>query len=620
MLHQITRFLQVQAYSNSPEIPSAVAALPVPSATNERFNSPAFSHGKERIVTNRHAPARSNHASRRQARAYGSNVTRYPQLKQLDALRELDWQLNHENHCWLKYHEPADFPKLRMAVEDGLINVAEALVVARDLPGNAAFLSKLECGSNAEETGLFMAARSGDLACVHAALHSDYPESLTAVNAERQTPLMLAALHGHSDIVSTLLAEKVRCAAQGIKTLTELSAIAHERGHQWLGERIDSKTEKTTLNRAVRSELLGAWQLALSQGHQALAGSLLEIWRGALLDALRNTNWDADVIALAIAAKRQKRRIKGRTFAFFLIDLNENRVLPSLRSHHIGKTQKNLSTDAFTEFLQELNSCVPPLPTGTRFQTIVQFQHGKHCTTLAFEKIPTGLTVFILDAKGHKEAVAQLQRLIDQITPSAFPALGKVQLYVYEPDQFQARDGSISFLRTIQLGKDHGPVFALDHAFHLSKFPHLTLQAIQTGMEGTVPLSDDRRNRAIATSAPALAAHVPINPLNLHPDFACLLRNTQSIRVLHTLPDSLTWRAINGKEETLKDYALHHQKTIETTIDGAPHYSDQNSAILKKRKGFIKDIRYFMEDLTPEEVLGNMVAIVNPSLSLFPSH
>jgi ankyrin repeat protein len=609
MLRQIIRFLQVQASPPSPDIPSS--DLPSPSA-DDPVSTSAFTHGRGRIVTKRTGAAGTSRRYDRHARVFGGNITRHTQLRQLEALREFNWQLTYENHCWLNYHEPGDLPTLRMAVEDGLVHVAEALVIARELPGNAAFLSNLECGSNAEDTPLFKASRSGDPACVHAALHNDRAESLNAVNSERQTPLMLAALHGHGDIVSALLAEKVGRAARHIKTLTDLSATAHERGHQWMSERLDAKTEKASMNRAVRSELLGAYRLARSRGHHALAQGLLEIWRGALLEALGNTNWDADVMAMAIASKRHKRSLKGETLGCFLIDLNENRVLPSLRNHGNNKVvaePESLSPDAFTQFLQGLDKCMAFLPEGTRLQAIVQFQRGKHCTALSFEKTFTGITVFILDATGHKDAVAQLHRLLSQVTPSAFPALGTVRLAVYEPDLFQRKPGSTPLLRGIQLGKDQGPVFALDHAFHLSKFRRLDLHVSQAG--GASPVGSGQ-DRVPGTIPPGGMAPVSIHPGNLNPGFACLLRNTQSIHVLHSLPDSLTWRAINRKQETLMDYALHFQKTIETTIDGVRHYSDQNTAILKKRQGFIKDTRHFMESLSSEALLKHIETIINP--------
>jgi hypothetical protein len=612
MLRHITRFLQVQANPPSPDSPASDPAY--------LDRSPAFTHGTGQIVTDCIRPAATTRRTRRHAGVFSANVTRRPQLKQLETLREFNWQLNYETHCRLTYHEPGDLPALRMAVEDGLVNVAEAMVIARELPGNAAFLSNLECGSSAEDTQLFMAARSGDLAAVHESMHTERPEALYAVNSKKLTPLMEAALHGHKDIVSALLAEKVERAKHHIRTLKDLSAIALAHGHEWMSERLDAKTEKTMMNRAVRCELLGAYRLARSAGHHALALGLLEIWRGALLEALANTNWDADVIAMAIAAKRHKRRLKGDTLGCYLIDLNENRVLPSLRNHaahrvankvanKIAAGPDSLSPDAFTEFLQALDKTLAFLPDGTRLQAIVQFQRGKHCTTLAFEKTASGITVFILDATGHKDAIAQIQRLLNQVTPAAFPSLGTVRLHIYEADLLQRNPGSQPLLRGIQTGKDHGPVFALDHAFHLSKFRHLELQAGQARV-GSPPA--ERQDKAPESTSSGAAASVLLHPGNLNPEFACLLRNTQSIQVLHSFPDSLTWRAINRKQETLMDYALHHQKTIETAIDGARVYSNQNIAILKKRQGFIKDMHQFMEGVGSEALLKHIQGIINP--------
>jgi hypothetical protein len=506
----------------------------------------------------------------------------------LDTLQELNDRIPHDpeakRDATLTYREPGSRRLLHMAVEHGLLHVVERLLFTREVERSAVFLHALQCGGEHGREPLFQAARSGDLDFMKSALDPAHPASsdLQAVDPDGNTPMMHAASLGHGDLVLAMLLEKTRRAEDNREYICSLTHHACLNGHYQLAERIESRIEHGNFNRAGRAELLGASRLAYEHGHTDLGKMLLERWRDELVNAVSDARWDADIIAMAIAAKRYKRMEKGKDLHCFVISINQQVLANPLRDIRRPGLQPALSHDDLTRFLQQVDMLMPSIADGARFQAAVQFQHGKHTLAIDFQKSGDTLTAFILDASGTTRAINLIQGIFDQVDKRSFHHIKAITRYVYLPDAIWNQEFGRYMLRNIQFGPDRSAVFALDHLFHLSTIPVVAplLTTIFTpGHDAGTP-----------RQSPPHGSTIRIQPGKLKPAYAAILRNTQSKRVLDSLLPRLASHVINRKGHTLMESAMRYRRIVTAQDHGGSGTQVKLQAIEAKRKGFIADM------------------------------
>jgi len=132
---------------------------------------------------------------------------------------------------------------------------------------------------------------------------------------------------------------------------------------------------------------------------------------------LSQPSWGVEAVAIASAAKAQKRAEKGAPLTCFVLDR--------------GKDEQS---DELLQFLTALTKNIHKLEDKTRFQlAIQQGEHWTMCDVIIENKSPI---IFVLDASHIIEAIQPICDSFEKYFP-------KTKIYVYHPDDIENKNVNI---------------------------------------------------------------------------------------------------------------------------------------------------------------------------------
>jgi|GEM_PF-2757902 len=266
--------------------------------------------------------------------------------------------------------------------------------------------------------------------------------------------------------------------------------------------------------------------------------------------------WSQVAVDAVIAAKAEKRALKGETLNVYSLDLAPR------SGYREDCNQENL--DAFVSNLLE-----KVLSENRTIRIQLAVQTSTHWTAIDLEISPSAIKLLNIDAAGEMfaaEIVALLYaKLIERY---ADPTQSRFYYLIHDLIDNEKVQG-------IQYDSESCSRFALDTLFHLSHLESFrSLEAHEPHLE-EVPYKSTERI---------------LNASNMPPEFAFIYKNTQSTTSLNSLPERLRSQTINSKNQTLNAAANTHTKQVK--IKG--RLKQANAAIDHKKIGYVEDVEHFL--------------------------
>jgi hypothetical protein len=119
-----------------------------------------------------------------------------------------------------------------------------------------------------------------------------------------------------------------------------------------------------------------------------------------IVEQLREAKWSKEVMAYAVAAKREARAAKGQPFNCFVLALSD----PVARK------------DEFTPFLTKLKENIGQFDNKTRFQLAILT--GDHWTACDVQVEKGNIKLFVLDAVGNEDVIGKITRTTQKTFPN----------------------------------------------------------------------------------------------------------------------------------------------------------------------------------------------------------